>query len=52
MKQIVYPRQIGKTLRIEHDRLEDFVKTYSGKLSLNYEIDRLRQLKVMLAGRV
>ena len=36
------------TLKIEHDRLENFIKNYTGKLSLNYEILRLRDLKILL----
>jgi len=35
-------------LIIEHDRLEEFCATYKGKLSLNYEIERLRELKVLI----
>lgn len=38
-------------LLIEHDRLEEFCMTYKGKLSLNYEIERLRELKQIIKNK-
>ena len=40
--------KIVELLKVEHNRLEDFIKNYTGELSLNYEINRLRDLKQMI----
>lgn len=37
-----------ESLKVELNRLEDFIKNYTGKLSLDYEINRLRDLKQMV----
>jgi hypothetical protein len=56
MKKIIQAALYGKfvdqdtmeRLKAEHDRLEAFIQKYSGKLTMGYEVDRLRELKVML----
>lgn len=37
-----------QNLLAEHDKLENFLKTYNGTSSCKYEYERLRELKYMV----
>ena len=46
-EEIIEAKKV-ESLKVELNRLEDFIKNYTGELSLNYEIYRLRDLKQMV----